>query len=151
MTVRASTGPRLSDATSASALLGRLFLPPGYKDPIPAGYFTVHSTSYRILFAFRSIALEGATPADAYAYSKPLKMYRLSEEAPTRFTDGRAYPLHTLSFYDIRALADIHDIVSVEPIQPRDKVMMGMLASLGIEPDKPFNPPPNSRQRWKGG
>ena len=33
-----------------------------------------------------------------------------------------------------RALQDIHDIISVEPVQPRDKVMMGMLATIGIEP-----------------
>jgi hypothetical protein len=63
-------------------------------------------------------------------------MYPLSEAAnpkPTRFVDGRSYPLHTLPFYDIRALQDIHDIVSVEPVRPRDKVMMGMLATIGIE------------------
>src|SRR5215469_4564315 len=121
-----------------------LFLPPGYKEPIPDGYFPIQSSSYRIVFAFRSIQLGGATQADAYAYSKTLKMYPLSEApnpTPTRFTDGRPYPLHTLPFYDIRALQDIHDIISVEPVQPRDKVMMGMLATIGIEPGKPFNPP----------
>jgi hypothetical protein len=60
--------------------------------------------------------LEGATEADAYAYSKTLKMYPLSEAAnppATRFADGRPYPLHTLPFYDVRVLKDIYDIVSV--------------------------------------
>jgi hypothetical protein len=121
-----------------------LFVPPGFKDPIPDGYFPVRSTTYRIVLAFRSIPLEGATEADAYAYSKTLKMYPLSEAAnpkPTRFVDGRPYPLHPLPFYDIRALKDIYDIVSVEPVQPRDKLMMGMLATIGIEAGKPFNPP----------
>lgn len=121
-----------------------LLLPPGYSGPIPNGYFVIRSSGYRIMFAFRSIKLEGATEADAYAYSKTLKMYPLSEAAnppPTRFVDGRPYPLHTLPFYNIRALKDIYDIVSVEPAQPRDKVMMGMLATIGIEPGKPFNPP----------
>ncbi|HXK23438.1 MAG TPA: DUF1214 domain-containing protein [Myxococcota bacterium] len=104
----------------------------------------IHSSSYRIMFIFRSVALEGATDADAYAYSKTLRMYLLSESAhppETRFVDDRNYPLHTLPFYDIRALQDIHGIISVEPVQPRDKVMMGMLATLGIEPGKPFDPP----------
>ena len=122
-----------------------LLLPPNYTDPVPPpGYIVLRSTSYRILFAFRSIQLEGATQAEAYAYSKTLKLYPLSEAAnppPTRFVDGRPYPLPTLPFYDIRALKDIYDIVSVEPVQPRDKVMMGMLATIGIEPGKPFNPP----------
>jgi hypothetical protein len=73
-----------------------------------------------------------------------LTPYPLSEAAnpkPTRFVDGRPYPLHTLPFYDFRALQDIYDIVSVEPVRSRDKVMMGMLATIGIEPGKPFNPP----------
>src|SRR5262249_42166856 len=121
-----------------------LFLPPGYKEPVPGGYFAIRSSGFRILFAFRSIQLGGATEDDAYAYSKTLKMYPLSEAAdpkPTKFTDGRPHPLRTLPFYGIRALRDIHDIVSVEPVQPRDKVMMGMLATIGIEPGKPFNPP----------
>jgi hypothetical protein len=121
-----------------------LLVPPSYNAPVPSGYIVLRSNSYRILFGFRSIQLGGATEAEAYAYSKTLKMYPLSEAAnppPTRFVDGRPYPLPTLPFYDIRALKDIYDIVSVEPVQPRDKVMMGMLATIGIEPGKPFNPP----------
>ena len=81
-------------------------------------------------------------------------MYPLSEAAnppPTRFVDGRPYPLHTLPFYDIRALQDIHDIISVEPVQPRDKVMMGMLATIGIETGKPFNPPANLKPAMERG
>jgi hypothetical protein len=121
-----------------------LLVPPGYSQPIPDGYIVLRSSSYRIMLAFRSIQLGDATQADAFAYSKTLKLYPLSEAAnpsPTRFVDGRPYPLPTLPFYDIRALKDIYDIVSVEPVQPRDKVMMGMLATIGIEPGKPFNPP----------
>src|SRR5262245_7765531 len=71
-------------------------------------------------------------------------MYPLAEPAnpkPTRSADNRLLSLHALPFYDIRALQDIHDIISVEPVQPRDKVMMGMLATIGIESGKPFNPP----------
>ena len=121
-----------------------LFLPPGYNEPTPDGYIIIRTSNYHIFFAFRSIPLEGATDAEAQAYSKTLKLYPLSEAAapkPTRFVDGRPYPLHTLPFYDIRALQDIHDIISVEPVQPQDKVMMGMLATIGIMPGKPFNPP----------
>jgi hypothetical protein len=121
-----------------------LYLPPGYDGPVPDGYFAIRSSTYRIVFAFRSVQLGGATAADADAYTKLLRMYPLSEAAnpkPTRFVDLRPYAMQTLPFYDIRALSDIHDIVSVEPVQPRDKVMMGMLATIGVEPGKPFNPP----------
>jgi hypothetical protein len=99
-----------------------LLLPPGYDKPVPEGYIVLRSGSY-IMFAFRSVQLEGATQAEAYAYSKTLKLYPLSEAPnpqPTRFVDGRPYPLPALPYYDIRGLQDIHNIISVEPVQPRD-------------------------------
>ena len=67
-----------------------LLLPPGYSQPIPDGYFPIQSSTYRIGMAFRSVPAPGATDADAYAYSKTLKIYPLSEAAnpaPTRFVD----------------------------------------------------------------
>lgn len=120
-----------------------LLLPPEYKGDIPTGYFPIKAGSYRIAFAFRSIHLPGATEEDAYNYSKTLKMYYLSEAAnpPTqRFVDPSIIRYPTLPFYDIRDFQDIYDIISVEPVRARDKVMMGMLATIGIEPGKPFNP-----------
>jgi len=73
-----------------------LLLPPGYKEPIPAGYFAVRSSSYRVAFAFRAIQLGGATLADANAYTRSLKMYPLSEASgpnATRFVDDRPYTI----------------------------------------------------------
>ena len=120
-----------------------LLLPPGYSQPIPDGYFPIQSSTYRIGMAFRSVPAPTASDADAYAYSKTLKIYPLSEAAhpaPTRFMNLLDVHLHTLPFYDIRALQDIKDIIDVEPVRPQDKVMMGMLATIGIERGKPFNP-----------
>lgn len=118
-----------------------LFLPPDYTGDVPNGYHVVHSTSYRIALVFRSIRAENATDQDAYEYTQNLGMYYLNEgEKPTRFVDGLAYPLETLPYNDYRTLEDIHAIFSVEPVLERDKVMMGMLASIGIEPGKDFNP-----------
>jgi hypothetical protein len=122
-----------------------LFIPPGYQDAIPEGYFPIRSSSYRLALAFRSVPGKGASQADAYAYTKTLKMYPLSEAGnpkPTRFVDGFPLAIQTLPYYNIRALQDIHDFVSVEPVQERDKVMIGILAAIGIEKGKPFNPSP---------
>ncbi len=120
-----------------------LLLPPGHEGPVPDGYIPLPSTTYRVLFVFRSVAAPGATDADAHAYTKMLKVYPLAEAAnpkPTRFVDGRAHPLHTLPFYDIRALEDVRELIDVEPVKPQDKVMVGMLATIGIERGKPFAP-----------
>ncbi len=96
-----------------------LLIPPGYKQAIPSGYYTIQSSTYRIGMAFRSVPAPGASDADAYAYSKTLKLYPLAEAgnpAPTKFVNVLGVPIHTLPFYDIRALQDIHDMISVEPV-----------------------------------
>lgn len=121
-----------------------LLLPPDYRDPVPAGYTPIRFNTYRVGLAFRSVPAPGASNEDAYAYSKTLKLYPLAEAAnppPTRFVNIIDLPMRTLPFYDIRALQDIKDIIDVEPVRPQDKVMMGMLQTLGIERGKPFNPP----------
>jgi hypothetical protein len=62
-------------------------------------------------------------------------MYYLSEASnppPQKFVDPSKDRYPTLPFYDERYFQDIYDIVSVEPVKEQDKVMMGMLASLGI-------------------
>ena len=117
----AAVGPSGPDEGASGKYL---FIPPGYQDAIPEGYFPIRSTSYRLALAFRSVPGKGASQADAYAYTKTLKMYPLSEAGnpkPTRFVDGLPLAINTLPYYDIRALQDIHDFVSVEPVQERDK------------------------------
>lgn len=131
-----------------------LLIPPGYKEAVPEGYFPIRCTTYRVALAFRSIPKPGATQSDAYAYTKTLKMYPLADAAnpkPTKFVDGIKIPVYTLPYYDIRAMQDIHDIISVEPVDPRDKVMIGMLASIGIEKGKPFNPSPKIKAAMERG
>lgn len=120
-----------------------LLTPPGYEGAIPQGYLHVPSPNYRIAFAFRSVPAAGKSADDAYQYSKKLRMYYLSEAGspPTqKFVDpsDRVYP--TLPFYDERHFEDMHAVLSVEPVREQDKVMMGMLTSLGIEKGKPYSP-----------
>jgi hypothetical protein len=101
-----------------------------------------------LTFAFRSIRLPGMSDADANAYARTLKMYPLSDAAnpkPTRFFDGIAKRNSSLPYYDFRYFQELHEIISIEPVRPRDKMMMGWLASIGIEAGKPFNPTPKAR------
>lgn len=136
----ADVGPSGVDQGKGGKLL---FTPPGYKDAIPDGYIHIASPNYRIAFAFRSVPAAGKSTSDAYAYSKRLRMYYLSEAGnppEQKFVDpiDQRYP--TLPFYDGRHFEDMHAIMSVEPVREHDKVMMGMLKSLGIEKGKPFAP-----------
>ena len=125
-----------------------LFTPPGYEKPIPDGYIHVASPSFRIAFAFRSVIAKGKTQKDAHDYALKLKMYFLSElpdPKPTAFYDPADDRYSTLPFYDERYFEDVCAIIGVEPIHDQDKVMIGMLRSLGIERGKPFAP--NDKQK----
>ena len=122
-----------------------LFTPPGYDGDIPEGYLHVPSPNYRVAFAFRSVRGPGMTEADAYAYAKRLRMYALSEAAtpPEQvFFDPIDTRYPTMPIWGLRHFENLHAIVTVEPIKPEDKFVMGMLATLGIRHGEPFAPDP---------
>ncbi len=136
----ADIGPSGLDAGKGAKIL---FTPPGYNQPAPEGYLHVASPNYRIAFALRSVPGAGKTTADAYAYAQKLRMYFLAQAgAPPqqRFIDPLKERYATLPHYDERHFVDVHAIVSTEPVRPEDKMMMGMLKSLGIERGKPYAP-----------
>ncbi|WP_148861332.1 DUF1254 domain-containing protein [Marinobacter fonticola] len=129
-----------------------LFTPPDYEATIPPGYIHIASPNYRIALAFRSVPASGKTATDAYNYAKRLRMYYLSEaENPPQqtFIDPSEDRYPTLPFYDERHFEDMHAIVSVEPVKEQDKVMMGMLKSLGIEKGKPFAPDETTKRAMR--
>ena len=126
-----------------------LLTPPGYTGAVPAGYTEVKSPSYRIGFSIRSVKGPNATTEDAVTYARTLKMYYLNDPKPTEYIDPINMRVATLPFYDERYFEDLYSIISVEETNPRDKVMMGMLASLGIEKGKPYNPDAKTKQAMR--
>lgn len=120
-----------------------LFTPPGYDKPFAERYLHVPSPNFRIAFAFRSVRAKGKSVEDAYEYALRLRMYNLSEVAapPEQiFFDSIDVRYPTLPFFDERHFEDIYYIVSVEPVKPEDRHIMGMLSSLGIRRGEPFSP-----------
>ncbi|WP_237172054.1 DUF1214 domain-containing protein [Pandoraea norimbergensis] len=120
-----------------------LFTGPGYQGTVPKHYIHVASPNFRIALAFRSVRAPGKSATDAYRYAQRLRMYYLSEaDSPPkqRFIDPISERYPTLPYFDERHFDDMHAIMSVEPVNPQDKIMMGMLTSLGIQKGKPFAP-----------
>ena len=120
-----------------------LFLPPGYTGAVPEGYLVYRPQTYALEVAFRPVAKDGGTIEEVVEYGKSLKIYRLSEAAnppKTRFIDAYPKKWNTLPTYDLNYFKDIDTIVQKEPVLDRDKAMMGLLASIGIEKGKPFAP-----------
>ena len=120
-----------------------LFLPPGYTDPIPEGYLPVKSEGYVVAGGLRPVPANGGTAEEAHTYALQMKVYPLADAAapkPTRFIDGYAKPYHSLPAYDASWFSELAAMVNEEPVRERDKVMLGMLASIGIERGKKFEP-----------
>lgn len=136
----ADVGPSGVDGGKGGKIL---FTGPDFNGAVPPGYIHVKSPYRRIMFAFRTVRAPGKTAEDAYAYTKRLRMYDLSQAAnppAQRFLDpvNDRYP--TLPPYDETYFKHLYDTFTYEPVMPQDKPMMGLLASLGIERGKPYNP-----------
>ena len=119
-----------------------LVLPPGYEDEVPDGYFVVKSPTYGVMVCLRGYIENGST-ANAVAIIKKTKIYPLAEKdnpRETTFINVSGKPVNTLFPTDERLFHNLADLVQQEPIAEKDMVMYGMMASIGIEKGKPFNP-----------
>ena len=120
-----------------------LFLPPDYEGKVPEGYIVQRPWSYGVHFSFRPVAKGDGTVEDQVAYARTVKTYRLSEAADppkTTFIDGYPKPFNTLPTYDWTYFTDLNTIMQREPVRDIDKPMIALLASLGIEKGKEFDP-----------
>ena len=122
-----------------------LILPPGYKDKVPDGYIALPSAKYQGYALLRSILRSGsdADVAKAVDYAKRIKLYPLSQVAnppATTFVDAIDVVYDSTIPYDLRFFQSLDRVVQMEPWLPRDKLMIDMLKSIGIEKGKPFNP-----------
>ena len=125
-----------------------LFLPPGYDDPVPEDYFVVPMDTYNVLVALRLIPLGGAGFEETAEYAMNIRAYPLSEaDSPPagEYIDIAGKRVPTLVVYDVSLYEDIVTVLDEEPLLERDKVMGGMLASIGIERGKAFDPQGTTR------
>lgn len=113
-----------------------LILPPGHKDPVPAGYITMYSETYAGFAILRS-NLENASDEDvtkAVAYGKTTKFYPLSQAAnppQTKFVDAVDVVYDSTIPYDLRFFESLDRFVQNEPWLTRDKVMIDVFMSIG--------------------
>ncbi|SLN38668.1 hypothetical protein PSA7680_01917 [Pseudoruegeria aquimaris] len=132
-----------------------VILPPDFEGEPPQGDFRVfRSDTYGVHFAFRPVAKNGGTSADQAAYAQTLKWYPLAamDDPPeTRFVDVKVNPVNTLPVYDMTYFEDLNTVVQREPVLERDKVMMGMLASLGIKRGEAFEPDAETQEAMLAG
>jgi hypothetical protein len=128
-----------------------LILPPGYKEKVPDGYIAMPSDNFQGYALVRSILQTGggAGVAKAVAYGKRVKLYPLSQTAnppATTFIDASDVVFEANILYDVRFFDSLDRMVQREPWLTRDKVMIDVLKSIGIEKGKPFRPDETTRR-----
>lgn len=125
-----------------------LFLPPGYTAAPPKGYFVIPSQTVFTHIALRPIPMGGGTIADAVAYSKTLKAYPLAQASSppaNKYVDAFPKVWKTLPEYNMDFIKLLAEVVELEPAQPRDAAMLGMLETIGIKKGVAFSP--NEKQQ----
>jgi hypothetical protein len=117
-----------------------LIVPPASEISEMRGYIVARSPSNQVWFAARALDRD---PKAAETVARKHKVYGWNERGnvpPTVFipVSGKDWAsAHPVSLDYWRYLSEV---IQPEPIEARDKVMLGMLVPLGIEKGKPFNP-----------
>ncbi len=122
-----------------------LILPPDYKGEIPAGYYASRSKTSKAVVFVRIMPV-GGDLAKALAAANDIKIYPLAKAGQPvthRFIDvsTKTMPLPILVWEDkLEYWRQLHAVIQTETVLPEFRPMLGMLAQLGIEQGKPFNP-----------
>ena len=122
-----------------------LTLPPAYRGIAPPEYIVLPSSNYEGYALLRSIpkSESEADIAKAVAYLKRIRLYPLwaaGNPPQTTFLDVKDVVFDANIPYDQRFFEGLDRIVQMEPWLDRDRVMIDMLKSIGIEKGKPFAP-----------
>lgn len=122
-----------------------LILPPGYDGPVPEGYFVGRSNTLKSLFALRAMPV-GGDVAKALDSLRAVKIYPLAQAADPRplaavDTTDDDMDASSLRWEDnIGFWQELAKVIEAEPLVPAYLPMYGLLAGLGIEKGKPFDP-----------
>ncbi len=120
-----------------------LLLPPGYKDPVPDGYFVLRSKTYNNWFFFRGFPVDGDPAPAVEGIKKQFRVYPLSKATnppEMNFVNASGKYFNTIAAADFSFFEAVNKVVQEEPNAAMDPETLGLLASIGIEKGKPFKP-----------
>jgi hypothetical protein len=137
----------LEEVGPAGAARGQgryLILPPSWSDVVPEGYVPLRPGTYRGYAALCSIASGSgeAAIAGAVAHGRRVLLYPLSSAgAPATVRLDVTGTLFDATIpYDERFFTSLNRVVQTEPWRERDRVMIDLLRSIGIEKGRAFAP-----------
>lgn len=119
-----------------------LVLPPEYEGNIPEGYFVIPSKTNKVWLFMRGYLTNGIKAASENIRNN-LKVYSLAKKnnQPTmEFINVSNKEMNTIVPNDYSAFEKIHKVIQTEPNDFLGKEAKGMMAAIGIEKGKSFNP-----------
>ena len=119
-----------------------LVLPPGYKGKVPKGYFVVPSKTNGVWLFMRGYLDKGIKVASQNIRNN-LKVYPLSKKnnpPKMAFTNVSGKEMEVVVPNDYSAFEKLHALIQTEPEEYLGPEAKGMMAAIGIEKGKPFNP-----------
>lgn len=118
-----------------------LFLPPGYDQKTPNGYFPVQSPSYRIWVMMRGFGEVGLGDQAVAWFKNNLKVYPL-ESGPRKghYSNTTGMGINPLPAEDASVFTDLNEIIQYEPTELFSPEQLGRLSSLGMRKGVLFAP-----------
>jgi len=120
-----------------------LVLPPGYKGNVPDGYYVMQSKTYGVWVVMRGGLVDNKPDVANALYKKHLKVYPLAKAAnpdPTELINASNIPMDTVHSENYHYLVELGDLVANEHPDALEDLQKFLLASIGMEFGKPFNP-----------
>jgi hypothetical protein len=126
-----------------------LILPPGHDGDPPRGYFIAKSRSYVNWLILRGFLVDGKPDAAARMFRTGLKIYplsRVTNPPAMHFISGSRQSFNTVHANDFEFYAELDHVIQREPIDLIDPELRGLIASIGIQKGKPFEPGARMRE-----
>jgi hypothetical protein len=126
-----------------------LLVPWDYKGPVPAGAHVFRSRTNNVLVFFRGFFTDPKDLGPANALIAGTKIYPLGKERTAtamQFPDGSTTPAYMLFPHDGAYFDMLARLVEEETVDPADMDWRGMMAAIGIQKGKAFQPSPHQRK-----
>ena len=125
-----------------------LLMPPGYNGPAPDGYYVFRSQTNNVFIFLRGFYQDPADLSPGVQTLEGTRIYPLGMEQkarPMTYPDASGVPANLLPRKDASAFEQLKQLVDSEPASLADPDWIGMLAAIGIEKGKPFEPDAKTR------
>jgi hypothetical protein len=139
-------GPAGPDQGSGGSYL---VMPPGYNGDVPDGHFIVKPRTFGVWLALRAFRTPDGDASAAVATHRQVRVYPLArrDDPPEmKFVNAAGQTLDTIHPVDASYFDDLAQLIAEEHEDAVDVETAGMLAAIGIEKGKDWNPDERMRR-----